>query len=78
MIDPTIAVAVIGSVTTLYIARQQSKMNKKVDETHQQTTQNGHRHDPPTIPDRLSSLATEVQGLHDRMDGHEELHKRLN
>lgn len=73
--DPTIAVAVIGSATTLYVAHMQRKMSKKVDETHTQTTQNGHRHQPPTIPDRLSSLSDEVQGLHDRMDNHEEWHR---
>ena len=74
-LDPTIVVAVIGSATTLYIARQQRKMSKKVDETHTQTTQNGHKNSPPTIPDRLSSLSDEVQGLHTRMDNHEEWHR---
>jgi hypothetical protein len=73
--DPVTGAAVIAAVASIVSALLQRNSNKKISETHKQTTQNGHKHDPPTIPDQLSTLTSEVRHLHVRMDNHEEWHR---
>jgi hypothetical protein len=74
--DPVLGAAAIAAIASIVNTFLQRRASKKITETHKQTTQNGHKHDPPTIPDLLSTLSVEVKGLHTRLDKHEEWHRK--
>lgn len=65
-------IAAVGSIITTIILAITGR--KKINETHFQTTQNGNRNNPPTIPDRLHTIDTKVDALIDRFDKHIEWH----
>lgn len=41
-----------------------------VDEVRRQVTENHHKHTPPTLPDRIESLGTDVNALTRVLEGH--------
>lgn len=74
--DPVLGAAAIAAIASIVNTVLQRRQNKKINETHQQTTQNGNKHDPPTIPDQLSNLSKQVTRLDRRMDEHEKSHQK--
>lgn len=74
--DPVLGAAAIAAVASIINTFLQRRTQKKVNETHHQTTKNGHKNDPPTIPDLLSGLKADVQKLDARMSAHERWHRR--
>lgn len=65
------AVAGLSAIIASWIGRPS---RQKINETHHQTTQNGGRNNPPTIPDQLHKIDTKVDALIDRLDRHIEWH----
>lgn len=41
-----------------------------VDEVRRQVTENRHKHTPPTLPDRIDDVATDVHALARVLEGH--------
>jgi hypothetical protein len=45
-------------------------LTEPVDEVRRQVTENSHKHTPPTLPDRIESLASDVTTLTRVLEGH--------
>lgn len=67
----TAAIAGVCSIVVALITRADRKILK---ETHQQTTQNGGKNSPPTIPDRLHNIEDSIKVLGEKFDRHIEWH----
>jgi hypothetical protein len=49
---------------------------RPVDEVHKQVTENHHRNDEPTLPDRIEDVHDEVRALSQVLNGHLESGER--
>ena len=65
------AIAGAASIAVAVITRPD---RQKLNETHHQTTQNGGKNSPPTIPDQLHDVNDKLDGLIERFDRHIEWH----
>lgn len=72
---------VLGTLTTLillggFVVRfvllpwLRDHLTEPVDEVRRQVTENHHKHTPPTLPDRIESLSSDVNALSRVLEGH--------
>lgn len=73
-VSGAVLAAAIAGVCSIVVALITRPDRKKLNETHQQTTQNGGRNNPPTIPDRLHNIEDSIEKLSDKFDRHIEWH----
>jgi hypothetical protein len=73
-VSGTVLAAAIASVASIVVAAITRPSRTKLEEIRFQTTQNGGKNDPPTIPDQLHNLDTKVDALIERFDRHIEWH----
>lgn len=66
--------AAIAGFCSIVVALITRPDRKKLTETHHQTTQNGGKNRPPTIPDQLHTINEKVDALIERFDRHIEWH----
>lgn len=66
--------AAIAGFCSIVVALITRPDRRKINETHQQTTQNGGRNTPPTIPDRLHVIEDKLDTVIDKFDRHIEWH----
>lgn len=64
-------IAAAASIIVALITRQD---RKRLKETHYQTTQNGGKNYPPTIPDQLHVINDKLDDLSDKFTRHIEWH----
>lgn len=75
--DPVLGVilgAAIAGVASIVVAIIQRPDRKKINELHFQTTQNGGKNSPPTIPDQLHVIDTKLDTLAEKVNRHIEWH----
>jgi hypothetical protein len=73
-VSGAILCAAIAGACSIAVALITRPDRKKLEETHHQTTQNGGKNSPPTIPDQLHILDDKLDKLIERFDGHIEWH----
>jgi hypothetical protein len=73
-VSGTILAAAIGGLCSIVVALIMRGDRRKINETHQQTTQNGGKNNPPTIPDRLHNIEGSLIDLNEKLSRHIEWH----
>lgn len=66
--------AAIAGVCSIIVALITRGDRQRLKETHHQTTQNGGKNNPPTIPDRLHNIEEKIDDLGDKINRHIEWH----
>lgn len=72
---------VLGTLTTLILLGGftvrfvllpwlRDHLTEPVDEVRRQVSENSHKHTPPTLPDRIESLSSDVSTLARVLEGH--------
>lgn len=73
-ISGAIIAAAIAGVCSIIVALITRPDRKRLRETHQQTTQNGGKNYPPTIPDRLHNIESKLDDIGEKFNRHIEWH----
>lgn len=73
-VSGAILCAAIAGVCSIIVAVVTRPDRKKLNETHQQTTQNGGKNNPPTIPDQLHVINDKLDALGEKFNRHIEWH----
>lgn len=66
--------AAIAGVCSIIVALITRSDRQKIRETHFQTTQNGGKNNPPTIPDQLHRIDDKLDSLTEKFNRHIEWH----